>query len=279
MEEGKPSRTAWAAASHRASHQLLDRPLVFEDPLALKIMNPEGEALVRQHIEFQRGRGGMRALVVGRSRVVEDTLAAAVKQGVRQYVLLGAGLDTFAYRNPYPDLRVFEVDHPDTQAWKKGHLERAGITPPASLTFASVNFERETLAEGLARNGVDPAGPTVFAWLGVVPYLTREAIMATLAAVAAFPPGSQVVFDYGEPRDNLSGPARALFEARAQVMAGIGEPWISFFDPADIAAELRRLGFSELEDLGGAEMNASYFAGRDDELIFGPAAHVMRARV
>jgi len=279
MEEGKPSRTAWAAASHRASHQLLDRPLVFEDPLALQIMDPEGEALVRQNIEFQRGRGGMRALVVGRSCVVEDTLVAAVKQGVRQYVLLGAGLDTFAYRNPYPDLHVFEVDHPDTQAWKKGHLERAGITPPASLTFAPVNFEREALAGGLGRNGVDPAAPTIFAWLGVVPYLTRDAIMATLVTIAAYPPGSQVVFDYGEPRENLPEPMRALLQARAQVMASIGEPWISFFDPADIAAELRRLGFSELEDLGGDEMNARYFADRGDGLTFGPTAHVMRARV
>ena len=279
MEAGKPSRTAWAAASHRATHQLLDKPVVFEDPLALKIMDPEGEALVRAHLEAQRGREAMRALVVGRSRVVEDALAAAVAGGVRQYVLLGAGLDTFAYRNPYPDLKVFEVDHPATQAWKQGHLERARIAPPPSLTFAPVNFENETLEHGLARAGVDLAAPTVFAWLGVTPYLTREAIRTTLAAIATFPTGSQVVFDYGEPRENLPPDARAWAEATARVMAGIGEPWISFFNPDDIAAELTRLGFSELEDLGGEAMNARYFAGRTDGLAFGPASHVMRATV
>lgn len=278
MEEGRPSRTAFAAASHRAVHRLFDEARVFDDPHGVAILGPGAEAHLRANVEAHQGLSRfMRALIVGRSRVAEDALAAAAAKGVDQYVLLGSGLDTFAYRNPFPALKVFEVDFPATQAWKREWVANAGIPVPDSLTYAPVNFEHETLAEGLARAGVDATRPTIFAWLGVVPYLTREAIMANLAVVAGFPAGSAIIFDYAEPRENLSPVARAIADERAKRVAEMGEPWLSFFQPADLAADLRRIGFSELEDLDGPALNARYFAGTD--LGTGPTTHVMRAVV
>ncbi len=281
MEEGRPSRTAFGAAGHRASHQLFDRPLVLDDPLALTILGPEITEPMRADPDGA-GRLGwrtMRALMVARSRVVEGLLAEAVARGVNQYVLLGAGLDTFAYRNPHAGLKVFEVDYPATQAWKRERLSITGIAVPKSLTYAPIDFERQTLAEGLAKGGVDLAAPAIFAWLGVVPYLTREAIMATLSGVAAFPAGSGVVFDYGKPRENMPPAIRAFAEARAQRVAAIGEPWISFFQPDELARELAGLGFAVIEDLNGPILNDRYFKGRTDGLAVGAYAHVMRASV
>src|ERR1700744_833636 len=148
MEANQPSRTAQGAAMHRAAHQILDRPPVFEDPLALKIIGPEAEAELRNGNDPRTDRraAGLRAFIAARSRFSEDTLAEGVAKGVRQYVLLGAGLDTFAYRaaRNYPGLAVFEVDHPATQGWKRERLAQAGLTLPDALTFAPVNFETAT---------------------------------------------------------------------------------------------------------------------------------------
>src|SRR5262249_7097362 len=140
----------------------------------------------------------LRAFIAARSRYAEDELALAVKRGVRQYVILGAGLDTFAYRNPYPEsaLSVFEVDHPATQAWKRARLKEAGIPLPIDLTFAPVDFEEQTLAGGLRDAGYDPSLSAFFSWLGVTPYLTIEGMMATLRFIASAPIGSGGVFDY-----------------------------------------------------------------------------------
>ena len=154
LSEGKPSRTAQATANLRAAHQLLDQPRIFDDPLALRIIGVQAEAAVRANL----GRSPIatfRPFVAVRSRYAEDELARAVQRGVRQYVVLGAGLDTFAYRNPYPvsRLRVFEVDHPATQVWKRARLQEAGIAIPESLTFAAIDFETQTLSDGLQRAG------------------------------------------------------------------------------------------------------------------------------
>jgi methyltransferase (TIGR00027 family) len=137
-----------------------------------------------------------RAFMAARSRYAEDQLARAVERSVKQYVVLGAGLDTFAYRNPYPDLRVFEVDHPATQAWKRGRLQSAGIAVPQSLVFTSVDFERQTLAGRLEPSGFDPKLSAFFSWLGVTPYLTRESCMATLGYIAKLPAGTGIAFDF-----------------------------------------------------------------------------------
>ena len=160
-----------------------------------------GRGGVRRRAWTQPATRGMRLHIAMRSRFAEEGLAAAVARGVRQYVLLGAGLDTFAHRNPFAQqgLRVFEVDHPATQGWKRQRLAGAGLAPPASLTFAPVDFERETLAAGLAAAGFDAAAPAFFSWLGVVVYLTRAAVIETLRFIASLPAGTEVVFDYGEP--------------------------------------------------------------------------------
>ena len=146
MLTGQPSRTAHRVAVRRAAHQIWDHPRVFEDPVALRIIGPDEAAAISpakpEETTFERH---LRAFVVVRSRYAEEQLAEAVARGVRQYVVLGAGLDTFAYRNPFPDLKVFEVDHPATQAWKRRLLEAVAIPVPASLTFVAVDFAAVTI--------------------------------------------------------------------------------------------------------------------------------------
>lgn len=281
MEENRPSRTAQGAALHRAAHQLLDKPTVFADPLALRIIGEEDAAELRKGTHpHTEGRSGLRALIAARSRLGEDTLAEAIAQGLRQYVLLGAGLDTFAYRAAcnFPGLSVFEVDHPATQGWKRERLAHMKIEIPGSLTFAPVNFETETLGEGLARAGFDTTQPALFAWLGVVPYLTREAIAATLRFIAGLPRGTTVIFDYGEPASERDKRGRKAHEAMAARVAASGEPFRSFFRPDELQREVTALGFSLVEDFDAAALNSRYFAGRTDDLRI-RGGHLMRARV
>lgn len=283
MEDNRPSRTAQGAALHRAAHQLLDNPRVFADPLALKIIGPEAEAELRGGVDphTEIPRSGLRAFIAARSRFSEDTLAEAVAEGVHQYVLLGAGLDTFAYRaaKAFPGLRVFEVDHPATQGWKRQRLADAGIMVPDVLTYAPVNFETETLSDGLIRVGFDEKAPAVFAWLGVVPYLTRDAIMATLRFIASLPRGTRVVFDYAEPASARDGAGRAAHEAMAARVAASGEPFRSLFMADDLKRDVAALGFSRVDDFDAAVLNPRYFAGRSDDLRLRGAGHLMRACV
>lgn len=160
-------------------------------------------------------------LIATRARFAEDVIADAVRRGVRQVVVLGAGLDTFAYRHPYEGdgLRVFEVDHPSTQEWKRERLAAAGIPEPASLTFVPVDFESTKLPDGLAAAGFDASSPAAFSWLGVVQYLTDAAVYATLDLIAALPAGSDVVFDYSEPPEEMAPEAR---ERTAATRAAFG---------------------------------------------------------
>lgn len=281
MEPGKPSRTAMAAAGHRMIHQLVDRPIALADPLAITILGPPppnapDEDAIRKHAAAS---GYMRAQIIGRSLFAEETLARAVARGVDQYVLLGAGLDTFAYRNPYPNLCVFEVDNPDSGRWKRERLSINSIPIPSSVSYVAIDFERETLRDALARAGFDLRKPAVFAWLGVTVYLTREAILATLKALASLAEGTEIVFDYGEPRDKLSPEIQSRVQERMNALAAIGEPWISFFHPSDMAAMLQEAGFSEIEDLSGYAINARWFSGRTDGLLTTSLAHYVRAEV
>ena len=212
----------------------------------------------------ERFSRAMRAFLVARSRYAEDRLKEAVAAGVSQYVLLGAGLDTFAYRNPHTQLRVFEVDHPATQQWKRELLASSGVAIPASLRYVPVDFEVQTLSAQLEFAGFDARAPAFFAWLGVVPYLTLIAFRATLGFVAARPVGSGVVFDYGQPRRVLPLVDRLVHDALAARVRLVGEPFQLFFTPSDVARELA--GFTRLEDLGTTEMNARYFNARTDKL-------------
>jgi methyltransferase (TIGR00027 family) len=284
MKEDQPSRTAQLVAVRRAAHQLLDNPKVFDDPLALRIIGPESAQalLAGQHqSEDPQVSLHLRAFYVARSRYAEDELALAVGRGVRQYVILGAGLDTFVYRNPYPEgaLRVFEVDHPSTQAWKRARLEEAGIPLPVDLTFAPVDFEGQRLADGLQDAGYDPSLRAFFSWLGVTPYLTTEAVMTTLRFIASTPIGSGVVFDYTILPSLLPPDQRLIFDALLKRVDWVREPWQMFFDPAELVKNLRATGFGHVEDIGPAEINAKYFKDRTDELRVGSLAHIMSVRV
>ena len=202
-----------------------------------------------------------------RTRFAEDALAAAAARGVSQLVVLGAGLDTYAYRNCLQDrLRVFEVDHPETQAWKREQLAKASIAVPEALTFAPIDFEHDTLADGLAAAGFDPQQQTFFTWLGVTPYLTESAIFATLGFIAALPGGAHVVFDYSNPPDSIVGAERRAFhEALATRVAAAGETFKSYFGTEALVVRLADLGFRDIEDLGPAEIAARYFPDRVGE--------------
>lgn len=266
-----PSRTAWGVAVHRAAHQTLESGNIFADPFARAILGPEAD----DHIARKSDERTMRLFVCIRARFAEDSLAAAHGRGVRQAVILGAGLDTFALRNPFADLAVFEVDHPSTQDWKRQQLARIGAALPDGLRFAPVDFEREGLADGLARVGFDPRMPAFFIWLGVVPYLTREAILGTLDFVAAVPQG-EIVFDYPEPLRNYPTEQQPRVRALAERVAALAEPFLSDFDPPDLHELLRAKGFDEIEDLGSRQFGFRYFDQSDwpDK----PGGHVLRAR-
>lgn len=262
MQVGVPSRTARGAAFHRAAHQVLEHGGIFADPLALRILGEDAETVARRAEEHPSGRG-MRIFIAARTRFAEDALAVAVERGARQLVVLGAGLDTYAYRGALRDrLRIFEVDHPATQAWKRQCLEEADIPLPPSLTFAAIDFERQTLAEGLAAANFDRAQHTFFTWLGCVPYLTEEAVWSTLGFIASLPHGAHVVFDYGDPPATLSPEMRMKHDRRAARVADLGEAWINYFEADQLRAKLLGLGFSEIEDLGPRQISSRYFPSR-----------------
>jgi methyltransferase (TIGR00027 family) len=270
-------------AMRRAAHQLLDAPLILDDPIAIPILGREAAAALRADPgRFEKGRlsSYMRAFFAARSRFAEDQLAAVRAAGVQQYVILGAGLDTFAYRDPSPDLplRVWEIDHPATQAWKRERLAESAIPVPDNLTFAPADFERDSLPSVLASAGFDAAAGAVFSWLGVVPYLERGVVMATLAQVVSMTTmAGGIVFDFGLPPQQLTMLQRIAFEALAARVRAAGEPWQTFFDPAELSRELLALGFAVAEGVPPAVINARYFAGRRDGLKVGGMGHLMWA--
>ncbi len=250
----------------RAAHQLFDRPLVFEDPMAVPILGARYlEEIRRTPLHPDRAAStSLRAAIVARSRYAEDNLRSAVSAGVGQYVLLGAGLDTFAYRNPYPSLRVFEIDHPATQTWKRELLAENKINIPMSLTYVPVDFEQQSLAEQLSQSGFDFKRPAFFAWLGVIPYLTLSAFQETILFIAAQTAGSGVVFDYAQPREVLPAVEQREFDSLAARVKLAGEPFQLFFTPKQMAHELS--AFRATEDIGAEQITARYFAERTDNL-------------
>ena len=268
----------------RAAHQIMDDPKVFHDPLALRVVGVEselGQQLDTKWLEITPLECRLRAFLAARSRYAEDELRIAINRGVHQYVVLGAGLDTFAYRNPYPEdvLHVFEVDHPPTQTWKQTRLMEAGIPIPRTLTFSPVDFETETLEEGLRRAGFDTSKCAFFSWLGVTPYITSSATTDTLRFVASMPAGSGIVFDYMISLSLLNSTSRRAFDSLAHRIALAGEPFLTFFDPSSLKKSLKAMGFRQIDDLGPDELNGLYFQARADELRFGSLAHVMNATV
>ncbi|HEX6992193.1 MAG TPA: SAM-dependent methyltransferase [Gemmatimonadales bacterium] len=275
------SRTAWMVALRRAAHQLMDRPPVFTDPLGLRILGRETAAELERDPRYLAHRVSdryLRAFLAARSRIAEDTLAELVGQGLRQYVILGAGLDTFAYRNPWPELRVWEVDHPATQGWKRERLAKGEITVPFPEPFVPVDFAHQDLEQALVAAGLDLGQPTFFSWLGVAPYLERPAIDSLLGFVArASASGGGIVFDYFIPPHTQPLVVRLMLALRRWRLRKIGEPWRTYFDPAQLSSQLHNLGFRDVTDFTPALINERYFAGREDGLKVGSVGRVMRA--
>lgn len=268
MHTGRASRTALRVAIRRAAHQLIDRPLVLDDPIAVPLLGPGFDRDMER--AMHPVARDFRLFMAARSRYAEDHLAAAVAQGVTQYILLGAGLDTFAYRNPFPSLRVFEVDFPATQQSKREMLAEARIPIPANLTYVPLDFEHQTLAAGLAEAGFDAGAPAFFGWLGVVPYLTLEAFRATLATLGKLPAGTAVTFDYVFSPDALNPKRRKVFDTLAKRVKAAGEPFRLFFAPGDLEIELHRAGFNRIEQVDPDRLNELYFHNREDGLKLSP---------
>jgi methyltransferase (TIGR00027 family) len=264
------SQTARTAAAARAAHLIVDQPpAIFSDTLAMALLGDEAD----EYVAYHRAHGshvvlaGARGQVVCRSRLAEDSLAAAIGRGVRQYVILGAGLDSFAYRSALSrSVRIFEVDHQATQAWKRRQLAAARITAPENVTFVAADFETGSLAADLIRTGLDPAAPAFVSWLGVTMYLTTEAIGQTFAELAMLAPGSEVVADYMLPAGMRDEAGNTYVELVGPSTAELGEPWLTFLSPADMSQLLARHGLRPLRHVAQRDVGEATTWQRSDSL-------------
>ena len=269
-------------AAARALHREEPPPWVLDDPLALRLAGEEGAeiaARIRTELPPESLLAFTRWCCV-RARFVDDIVVDELPNGVDQYVILGAGLDTFAYRSVGLSgaLRVFEVDHPDTQRWKRHRLAELEIHPSTDVVYVPVDFERQTLRDGLEAARFDFGRRAVFSWIGVTMYLTMSAITATLSTVLQAAPGSRVGLTYNQPRDALADLGAQTEGVLARIVAEMGEPMVSLFRPAEIEALLRDLGYVAIEHFGPDEAVAKYFPGRRD-VRFGGAQRIVAATV
>jgi methyltransferase (TIGR00027 family) len=276
MKHGHASRTAVGAAAHRAAHQTLDGGMIFADPLAFAILGDDAAEAIERATERPEQRP-LRLFIAMRSRFAEDSAKVAVAAGVRQTVLLGAGLDTFAYRlEPLQALRVFELDHPATQADKRHRLAAAQIAEPPHVAYVAHDFDRGSFTAALAASGLDPRARTFVMWLGVTAYLTEAAIGATLAEIAHLAGGADVVFDYVNPSATIDDvESRRAFEALASRAAELDEPFRGALDTLALHERARTLGFVEIEDLDRAVLGARYLP-RIPPPKPGRGAHIVR---
>jgi methyltransferase (TIGR00027 family) len=261
--EGGASATAVSMAAMRAAHCRLDEPKILDDPLAEGLAG-EFAAGAIAHVRADPMTFFFRHTAAARARLAEDIVSGP--SGADQYVLLGAGLDSFAYRrgDPGDGLRIFEVDQPAGQSWKRQRLADIGLTIPDSVTFVPLDFERQDLDVELSRAGFDSARPSVVAWLGVSYYLTPEAITGTLECIASWAAGTQIVFDYQIPEqmwDGIEGWDGNSLRGVAVFVAASGEPWVSSFSPEEIATLLRAHGYANVEDFDHSAIRALYMGG------------------
>lgn len=304
MQDGEYSKTAMGTAFMRAYHAAHARPPLFDDFLAQRLLTAEEHlAAAERHLKalnlfnpaqaascpdragalaWWMQSAGAPAIVLARARYAEDHLEKAVRQGLKQYVILGAGMDTFALRRPdlLEQLQVFEVDHPATQAHKRQRLREVGLEPPSLLNFLPVDFSRENLAAVLKRSAYDPQAPTFFSWLGVTYYLPQDAVLATWRAItAAAPAGSAVIFDYLDTDAFDPGRVSRRVEIMMEIVRRVGEPMITGFAPATLAADLARQGLRLQENLSPAAIQDRFFQGRTDGYHACEHAHFARAVV
>ena len=285
MKEEDRSQTAIVTATMRAAHYLLDQePKILEDSFARDLAGFANDDVLLKALkdsaypDFSR----MRTLFAVRNRFAEDELSRAIERGVSQYVILGAGLDSFAYRRSdlLRTLDVYEVDHPATQRWKRKRVDELGITVPARLHFVPIDFERQTLTEGLLAGGVGLRAPTFFSWLGVTQYLSSDAVLETLGEIARVAAsGSQIAFQFVVPPATLAGEEQALVLSLASHAAQVGEPWLSFFVPAEMESKLKQLGFSNIIQFGAEQATERYLSGRKDGLRIPAYFHMISACV
>jgi methyltransferase (TIGR00027 family) len=276
VRPGAASETAVRTAIQRAAHQVLDDlPRILDDPVAVGLVPGSTENAIRNAAtELQQPYSKLlRSIFVLRSRFTEDTLREAVQQGVRQYVLLGAGFDTFAYRPPpwAKSLRIFEVDHPVSQEFKRRRLADNGIVLPTNVRFCPVDFESISLESGLNAAGFDTKQPALFSWLGVTQYLSLDAVLATLRFVRGLARGTRIVVTIVLPDRAIPEQELWFVSLAAQRVAAVGEPWLSRFEPTEMAAHLSALGFSDCFHLDPAAAQTRYFGARRDGL--GAATH------
>ena len=282
MEQRKASTTMIRTSIMRAMHQVLDAdPKILDDPLAVGLVEGSSPEEILAAAPDSRPPPWFRSIFVLRSRYTEDSLEEAVANGIGQYVLLGAGMDTFAYRQPSwaAGLRIFEIDHPESQKVKREHLLKRGIAIPANVEFLPIDFEHRSLAEGLAASSLDRRAPTFFSWLGVTQYLTREAIDSTLRFLLSMPRRSEIVMEFILPPDSWT-PEEAVFLTKVVQMVGeLGEPWLTYFTPNEISDHLLKLGASRVSHLTLEDAAARYFLNRHDGLRPPHYVNLLRATV
>lgn len=263
-----PDNTAVRVALWRALHVLVDAPPhVFDDQVGLALVGPDDDW--RRRPDMSPFTRPFRASIVARARFVEDLLEEQVTRGVTQYVILGAGLDTFAQRRPElgARLRVFEVDEPKTQAWKRQRLSDLGHGMPSFLRFVPVDFERgDAWLERLAAASFDVKQPTVAASMGVSMYVSKEAIASTLRDIASFAAGSTLVMSFMLPIELTEPEMRPGIEAAARGARANGTPWVSFFRPEEMLALARDAGFHAVRHVSADALTERYFSGRADGL-------------
>jgi methyltransferase (TIGR00027 family) len=277
-DNAKPS--SQAVAVWRAVHQLLEQPIIFSDPFALQILgDAKSEVVDKLDIHKNPLSSAMRISIAVRSRFAEDERKAALELDVNQYVILGAGLDTYAYRSKYQSEKIFEVDLPGTQAMKKARLKQQKINPTCPVHYVACDFEKGSLEKTLLESGFDKNQKTFFSCLGVMAYLDSDAIEQTLQFITRCAAGSTLVFDYIVSPDNLNEMECLVLNILAAQLAAGGEPLKSFFDPQVLSKKLRDAGFSHIEDISPDYLNQRYLESREDGLRMGNVTRMFMATV
>lgn len=299
MEQNQISLTAIMTAFIRGYHATYDTPKVFDDFLAYRLLPDERRAIIEQGLlralqyndndfsklhpeQMNAIAGKLQSMgasnVLSRSHFTEINLENALQQGIKQYVMLGAGMDTFAFRRPklVEQLQVYEIDHPAMQAFKRNRLAELGWKIPPQLYFIPVDFTQNNLIETLAQSAFNPQTKSFFSWLGVTMYLTRDEVFKTLSAIPHITPaGSMVVFDY---LDN-DVPSKAASRVRTSLAQKVGEPIKSCFDPSTLAVDIARLGLRLHENLDQADIEERYFRSRTDGYHATKSGHLAYAIV
>ena len=278
-----PSQTALTAAAARAAHLIVDNePVIFADTLAAYLLGDQADELINYH----RRRGShlvlasARAQVTCRSRYTERAVADAAGRGIAQYVILGAGLDSFAYRSALAGrVAVFEVDQPATQEWKRQRLAECGLDAPPNARFVPVDFEADSLTSRLSQAGFDVTSPALISWLGVTMYLTQDAIGAVLREVGQFAPGTELILDYMLPADLRDDIGNSYVEQVAPAAAQRGEPWLSFFSPRQMTALLSGHGFAGASHIAMRDVGNEAMWRRADALRPADLSRLAHARL